>query len=344
MGKSMKVTIKDVARKANCSVATISRVMNGNYPVKEETRQKVLKAIEALNYIPNMQAKELTKRTSNTIGIVSPSIDNMFFSEVIDGIQKEFKSSYYSIILTCSNNDSEEELSCINNLISRNVAGIIVIDPSTKNIKSKLYDNISNNIPLVFINGFYPTENISSVSNNEAEGASIALNYLIEKNHKDILFIRGKNSFSYDVKEAVYVKKMKELQAFSEENIINIGDGNSKDTVDITAESLTPILESTKATAIFCCNDLMAVGVLNACKKLKIKVPNQLSIIGFDNIDLSRYVEPKITTIDQNMFILGSKAANLLAEKIQSNNKFNKRITLNNKLVERNTVNFIQIK
>ena len=340
----MKVTITEVAKRANVSVATVSRVMNGNYPVKEETKKAVQKAIKDLNYIPNMQAKELTKKISNTIGIVSPSINNMFFPEVINGIQNELKNSNYSIILNCSNNNSLDEIRCINDLISRNVAGIIVIDPNTKNVKSKFYNNISKQISIVFINGYSPSANISSVSNDEVFGANIALNHLIEKNHKDILFVRGENSFSYDIKESVYTNKMKELHTFSKGNIINIGEGNSKDTVDITTEAIIPILKTFLATAVFCCNDLMAVGVLNACKKLRIKVPEELSIIGFDNIDLSRYVEPKLTTIDQNMSMLGSNAANLLTEKIEFDNKFSKRVTLNNKLIERDTVIFTQIK
>ena len=94
-------------------------------------------------------------------------------------------------------------------------------------------------------------------------------------------------------------------------------------------------------TAVFACNDLMAVGVLNACKKLGIKVPDELSIIGYDNIPLSKFVEPKLTTMDQNMFFLGANAAQLLVEKIDCNNKFSKRIILNNSLVERETVRSI---
>lgn len=340
----MKVTISDVAKKANVSVATVSRVMNGNYPVKEQTKEIVLKAIEELHYIPNMQAKELTKKISTTIGVISPSINNMFFPEVIDGIQAKFKDSDYSLILNCSNNNIDDEIRCIHDLISRNVAGIIVLDPNTDNVKSKFYTNISKKIPIVFINGYSPSANISSISNDESYGAHIALNHLIENNHKNILFIRGKDSFSYDIKESVYIEKMKEIGKFNSKRIINIGEGNSKNTVDNTSEIMASILKNSHATAAFCCNDLMAVGVLNACKKLNIKVPDEFSIIGFDNIDLSRYVEPKLTTIDQNMSMLGLNAANLLLEKIEYGNKFSKRIILNNSLVERDTVSFINPK
>lgn len=332
----MKITIQDVAEKANVSVATVSRVMNGNYPVKAETRETVLKVIKELNYIPNMQARELTKQKSTTIGVVVPSINNMFFTELVYGIENELKTNSLSIILACTNGDSDEEQKCVNNLISRNVSGIIVAGPGTENIKAKFYDNISHKIPLVFINSEYMDSNISYVANDEASGAKIALKYLLDNNHKDILFVKGKDSYSYDIKEKIY----KEIMAknFDSSKIINIGNGNTSDTVDNTMNIFLDILNNSSSTAVFACNDLMAVGVLNACKKLGIKVPNEISIIGYDNIPLSKFVEPKLTTMDQNMFFLGANAAQLLVEKINCDNKFSKRIILNNSLVERETV------
>jgi LacI family transcriptional regulator len=315
--------------------------MNGNYPVKAETKKRVLEVIEELNYIPNMQARELTQKKSATIGVVVPSINNMFFPEVITGIENSLKLNSLSLVLACSNNDKEDEKLCVNNLLSRNVSGIIVIDPNTDNIKSKFYTNISKETPFVFVNGHSVSSNISSVVNDEAMGAGIALNYLLENNHKDILFVRGKDSYSYDIKENVYIKTMEKLNCFKPENIINIGNGNSSETVDNTINIFLDILKNSSATAIFACNDLMAVGVLNACKKLNLEVPNNLSIIGYDNIDLGKFVEPKLTTIDQNMFLLGTNAATLLLEKIEFDNSYSKRIILVNSLIERDTVSRI---
>ena len=337
----MKITIVDVAKKANVSVATVSRVMNGNYPVKAETKKRVLEVVNELNYIPNMQARELTQQKSATIGVVVPSINNMFFPEVIKGIESNLKLNSLSLVLACSNNDKEDEKLCVNNLLSRNVSGIIVIDPNTENINSKFFHNISTQTPLVFVNGHSVSANISSVINDQAMGAGMALNYLLENNHKDILFVRGKDSYSYNVKEEVYKEIMTDLNIFKPENIINIGDGNSNETVDNTVNIFLDILKTSSATAVFACNDLMAVGVLNACKKLNLHVPNKLSIIGFDNIALSKFVEPKLTTIDQNMFLLGTNAATLLLEKIESDNSSSKRIILINSLIERDTVRTI---
>ena len=123
----MKVTIAEVAERANVSVATVSRVMNGNYPVKAETKESVLKAIKELKYIPNMQARELTQQKSSIIGVVVPSISNMFFPAVIDGIDSALKSNSLSFILCRTNDDKDEEIKYVRELISRNVSGIIVI-------------------------------------------------------------------------------------------------------------------------------------------------------------------------------------------------------------------------
>lgn len=335
----MKLTIADVARKCGVSVATVSRVMNGNYPVKAETKAKVLKTIKELNYIPSMQAKEFTKQKSTTIGVIVPSINNMFFTDVVNSIEKYLKEHGYSIILCCSNGNEEDEISSVQNLISRNVSGIIIVTPNTNNVKSGFYDGISNQIPITFINGYNNISNISSVSNDEKEGALISLNYLLENNHKNILFIRGENSYSYDIKETAYIEFMNDINNFSYKNIINIGEGNIIETVDNTTNKLIHILNDRKdITAIFTCNDLMALGVINACKKLNLDVPKDISVIGYDNILLSKLIEPKLTTIDQNMALLGSNASMLLLEKINCNNEFSKRIILNNHIVKRETV------
>lgn len=334
----MKVTIVEVAKKANVSVATVSRVMNGNYPVKAEKKEAVLKAIKELNYIPNMQARELTKQKSSTIGVVVPSINNMFFPAVINGINFLLKANSLSFILCCTNGDKDEEIKYINELISKNVAGIIVISPCPANIKSNFFNNVSNRIPVTFINGSSSSPNISTVCNDEYTGAKIALEYLVENNHKDILFIRGTNSYSYDVKEKCYINFMKDIGNYKEENIINIGAGNSSETVNNTTSSLLDVLPTTSSTAIFACNDLMAIGAINTCKRLDIDIPNDMSIIGFDNIELCNFIEPNLTTIDQNMYLLGKNAASLLLEKIDNNNEYSKNIILNNSLVKRDTV------
>lgn len=334
----MKVTIVEVAKKANVSVATVSRVINGNYPVKEETRENVLRVIKELDYTPNAQARDLIKQTSTNIGVVVPSISNMFFPQVINGIEEYLNDSKYSIFLCTTNGDKSKEKDRINELISRNVAGIIIVDPTVQNSKSKFFNDVSKSVPIVFVNGYTNSSNISSVSNDEESGAYMAMNYLLENGHKDILFIRGENSYSYDIKERVYVELMKDLNNFNENYVLNIGKGNSIETVNKTSECCIEILDNNRnITAVFACNDLMGIGVINACKRLEINIPKDVSVIGYDNIELSEMIEPKLTTVDQNMYLLGKNAAVLLTEKIQEGNKYSKKILLNNFLIKRDT-------
>lgn len=329
-------TIVDVAKEAGVSVATVSRVVNGNYPVKPETKVAVSAAIEKLHYVPNVQARELNQRRSTTIGVVVPSLYNMFFAEVIDGIEAAVRKDKYSLLLNCAQNDPEQEQACIRALVARNVAGLIVISPNTRNMQEEFYRRLAERTPLVFINGYHEVEGASYVSNDEAGGMRTALTSLKKLGHEKILLVRGSHSDSYEVKERVYRNFMAEQGCLDEKMILDIGEGNSVDTVDNTADYLLVRIPEVKPTAICCCNDLMAVGALNACNLLDLDVPKDVSVMGFDNVSLSRYVVPKLTTMDQNMFQLGENAASLVVEKIRYGRS--KKIVLGNVLIERESV------
>ena len=334
----MKVTIVEVAKAAKVSVATVSRVMNGNYPVSERTREKVMKAIEDLNFIPNLQARELNQKVSSTIGVIVPSVENMYFSELITGIEKYIKKMNYSMLLTCSKNSKEQEIECVNDLLARNVAGIIIADPNNRNVVSAFYDMIAKRIPVIFVNGDIHHTQFFHVCSDEEVGANTAIQYLLDHHHEEIGFIRGENSYSYDIKQKVFNKRMKELGKNPEEYTIMVKNGNNVSVIDDAEEACMTILPQKNFTALFAVNDLMAIGAINACKKLGLRVPQDISVIGFDNILLSRYVDPKLTTVDQNTFLLGYNSAQLLIEKINSKDSYNKKIILNTTLVERDTV------
>lgn len=333
MEMKKKATIVDVAKQAGVSVATVSRVVNGNYPVKPETREKVQAAIDALQYVPNVQARELNTRHSSTIGVVVPGLGNMFFAEVIDGIEKSMRRQGYSLLLNCAQNDPELEMECINALVSRNVSGIIVISPNTQGLREEFYRRLVKRIPLVFINGYHRIPNVSYVANGEAMGTHQALEYLWNLGHRRILFVGGENSDSYTVKEKAYRVFTEENGIFDEDNIVDIGEGNNIETVTSARIKLMKVIPKVNPTAVFCCNDLMAMGAIRACKRLGLNVPRDVSVIGYDNIMLSKLVDPQITTMDQNMYQLGSNAAAVLVEMIRGGQS--KRITLENILIVR---------
>lgn len=334
----MKCTIVDVAKQANVSVATVSRVINGNYPVSTKTKLHVQKVIEELHFIPNMQAREIKKRTSNTIGVVVPSVDNMFFPEVIHGIEQYLMQESYSLMLSFSKNSKEQEQECVLNLLSRNVAGIIVADAHPKNVEEGFYEQYSEHTPITFINGNTSLQDVSYVICDEQAGAKLALETLWEHGHRDIYFVRGEHSYSYDVKEEIYHQFLKEHQAIC--HIVNVGEGNGHQVMDVSKQIMLDKLKHHTCSAAFCCNDLMAIGVLHACKEQGINVSEDFSIIGFDNTLLATLVEPKLTTVDQNMYQLGYQAAMVTMEHIQSKEGIHKKVVLPATLVNRDTLGY----
>jgi len=327
-------TVVDVAELAHVSVATVSRVVNGNYSVRPSTKARVMEAIKQLHYVPNVQARELNLQHSTTIGVVVPSLYNMFFAEVIDGIEAAVREQHYSLLFNCAKNDPQQEMDCIPALLARNVAGIIVISPNTAHIHADFYADVVARTPLVFINnGWQQIPGASYVDNDERQGSRAALEYLIGLGHEHILFVRGINSDSYTVKEESYRQVMGARNWLDERFIVNIGEGNGVSTVDRTCDLLQPVLQELQPTAVLCCNDLMAVGALNACQNLGLAVPGDVSIMGYDNIALSRLVVPKLTTMDQNMLQLGRNAVTTLIERIKGGKT--QHITLQNTLVDR---------
>lgn len=340
MNQQKRATIADVAKLAGVSITTVSRVMNKNYPVKEATRKKVEKAIEELEFKPNLLARGLIHNKTQTIGILTPSIENLFFSEVVKGIDSVIKNKGYTTFLCNTEGDPEQEKLMIDNMKDRSVDGIIAINPRTKNIKSGYYEGISKQIPLVIINGYNRGIHCNYVLNDGEVGTYEALKYLYELGHRDIVFLRGRHSYSYDVKEDIYRKFCEEFKLeFDEDNILIIEDGNGLEAVEQSKAVVEKIIrKNDKVSCLFACNDWMAVGALKAAKALSISVPEEFSIIGFDNTIISQITEPSLTTVDQNMSGLGQISGNRICEIIRDRDKENKKIIIETRLIHRDSV------
>lgn len=331
----MPVTINDVAKEAGVSITTVSRVLNNNYPVKKETREKIEKAIDKLNYRPNIMARGLITKKTCVIGVLVPGITNLFFSTIVESIEKCIKKFGYSISLcnTCGSGKEEKEL--IEDIISRQVDGIISIDPNLDNLKEGYYKKISKVLPTIVIKGSWKDDEYNSVTYDERKGTIEAFKYLLKLKHKDILFVRGNKSLSYDIKEEVY-KNIVQEHKLSYDKVLNVGEGNSIEVVENTEILFEKLLDKEKRpTAVLACNDLMAIGILNVCSKLGINVPEDMSIIGFDNTILSSVTRPRLTTVDQNMMQVAKEASVHLMEMIDNSNKTKVSIELQTKLILR---------
>ncbi|MCX7903323.1 MAG: LacI family transcriptional regulator [Caloramator sp.] len=333
----MKHTIEDVAREAGVSITTVSRVINGNYPVKKETRERVEAAIKKLNFQPNPLARSLINKKTNSIGVVVPGITNMFFTEVVHGIERVMRIRDYDVYISDSRGRADSEKRRINKFLERYVDGIILIDPQTENMKNGFIEEVSQKIPVVCINGYHERVKTNFVLSDEEKGTKEALEHLIALGHKNIAFIRGESSYSYDIKENLYKEYMKNIG--KEPVIFTVQDGNNIDVVENTMKLIVEMSNKfdlgKDITAFFACNDLMAVGALNGCYELNIKVPDDIAIIGFDNIILSQMTNPKLTTVDQNMRLLGERAAEKILELIEDKKLISKTEVIETKLIIR---------
>ncbi len=332
-----KSTIQDVADLAGVSITTVSRVINKNYPVKESTRLRVNSAIDKLNFRPNLLAKGLIQSCTKTIGIITPSIENLFFSEVIKGIDSFIRPMGYSTILCHSEGDNKSEVDMIHNLLNRQADGIIMIDPRKENIDSGFIEDLSKSIPLVLINGFYDGVKCNYILNDATSGVIEALNYLLGEGCTKVTLLRGKHSYSYDIKEEVYRDFILKKSDYCK--VLSIDEGNDLKSVNSAKLKVISALKEKKSApdGIICCNDWMAVGALHAAKSLGIKVPGDLRIIGFDNTIISQITEPDISTVDQQMTILGQLAAKRIYTMMTTDDHEIQKIFLETKLIIRNS-------
>ena len=331
----MIVTINDVAKEAGVSITTVSRVVNNNYPVKKETREKIEAAIKKLNYKPNAMARGLVTKKTSMVSVVVPGITNLFFPTIVEAIEEYTKKRGYSISLCNTGGEYNIEKSLIDNMIARQVDGIIAIDPSVENFKNKYFDEVAEIIPLVIINGAPNSYKCNFVCYDEEVGTREALDYLISLNHRKIAFIRGTKSFSYDIKEKVYKETLRDNN-IEYEKTINVGHGNSIEVVENTQLKLKDVLnKEDRPTAMFACNDLMALGVMNVCNKLGLSVPEDVSVISCDNTLIANTSQPRLTSVDLHMEEIGKLAAEELLYLIEKEVSNKKKILLGTKLIVR---------
>lgn len=329
-----KSTIQDVAKEAGVSITTVSRVVNRNYPVKESTRILVERAIQKLNFKPNMLAKGLIQKNTHTIGILTPSIENLFFSEVVKGVDSVMRAKGYTSFLCHTEGDPTLEFEMLGSLNDRQVDGIIMIDAQKDHIVSGYFEEFSQKTPLLLINGYSRDIKCNYVLNDAKQGVEDTLNYLIEEGIKRITLLRGGSSYSYDEKEDVYRSFMEKHGL--KVDIISIGEGNDLTSVESSKDVVLNHLNcENPSEAILCCNDWMALGALNAAKTMGHPVPGRLRIIGFDNTIISQITEPKLSTVDQQMSKLGEMAANRLLEMITTDDVDSQKLYLETKLLIR---------
>lgn len=298
------VTIRDVAKKAKISITTVSRVLNqSNHRVNPRTKQRVLRAIEELNYRPNILARGLLKKGTQTIGVIVPDISNSYYSEITHGIEDIANKNGYTVIICNTYRLSSRVLNYIEVLAERQVDGIILAGGI--NGKSLIEESLKRNELKVVLIGEHGID-FPSVQIDNFAGAYNAISYLIESGHRDIGFIKGP-SRSITSRERLkgYRKALEDNHIKVKESLIKNGDFTPKGGVEAT-KSL--IGQKIKPSAIFCANDQMAIGAIKILRESGYRVPEDMAIVGFDDIELASYIRPSLTTISVPMYRLGQKA------------------------------------
>lgn len=327
------MNIKDIARISGVGVSTVSRVVNNHPDVKKETREHILNVIKEYNYIPNDSARVLKQNNTKNIGVLIKGIFNPFLSEMINIISEKIQHMGYMMILQHTEVEDNDIDSTIRFIKEKRLQGMICLGGNFSQVKEDTFQGID--IPIILTSVNLPKQNqvknkFSVIDIDNEKAAYMAVQYLIEKGHKDIcIMICDKSEAASFARYQGYQKALQERGiAFKDENVL-MGDY----LVDKAYKETMKFLETNRPTAIFAISDTMAIGVAKAVSDSGFKIGEDISIIGFDGMDIAHYYTPTITTIKQPRKQMAEMSADLLFD-ILSDKKQHKHRILETKLLE----------
>jgi LacI family transcriptional regulator len=325
------VTIREVAESAGVSYATVSHVINNTRVVSQETRERVIAAMTALNYRPNALARSLRQGKTNTMGLVLPDSANPFFAEISRGIEDEAFKKGYSVFLCNTELDTQRELFYVDVLSKKQVDGIIFVAAGDQ--ADSLDFLVRQNMPVVLIDRDLPNVVVDAVLTDHQLGGVLATRHLIELGHKRIACIAGPSSITPSAERITgYRMALEEAGLSYDENLLLRGDYHAQSGMEITHSILKM---DPRPTAIFALNDLMALGALRAAAEASCSVPSDLAIVGYDDLELAQFTNPPLTTIAQPKKEIGAQAVNLLVERISRKDRSPSRLVLPPELIVR---------
>ncbi|HYN81262.1 MAG TPA: LacI family DNA-binding transcriptional regulator [Gemmatimonadaceae bacterium] len=314
------VTIRDVAREANVSVATVSRVFNGGGPVREETRQRIHDIATALRYVPHGGARSLITSKTSTIGVLLPDLYGEFFSEVIRGIDLAARRSGYHLILSSSHSDRGQFEGAMRAMRGR-VDGVIIMSPDID--AQALMANLPDSQPVVLLNCALRGAAFDCVNIDNTRGARAIVRHLVSHGHKRIALIAGAPR-NVDGHERHLGYRAALRDALIDRNSRWETPGNF--TEDSGFEAMRTLLKlRARPTAVFAANDSMAIGALSALRDAGVHVPDEVAVAGFDDIPIARHVNPPLTSVHVPIAELGERATEKLIGALGNKSRYVRR-------------------
>lgn len=331
--RSTPPTIIDVARESGVSYSTVSRVLNGYEFVKPATRSRVLQAAEKLGYVPNPQARSLAGGRSNLIGVLVPGIDNGYISELVRGIDEELAKSDYNLIVYTTRRQTGRESVYAATIMNGAADGLLLVVPMVS--ASYLPLLREHQFPLVMIDQSDMTGKSSFVDATNWQGAYDATQYLIRLGHQRIGFIAGlSGTTSAADRLEGYLTALSDHGIQNDSSLIEPGNYIERGGYEAALKLLDV---PNRPTAIFAANDLSAFGVMEAVQQRGLRIPEDISLVGFDNLPQASLVYPKLTTIHQPLEQMGQVAVKMLLEQIQNPDLPPRHVTLATQLIVRDS-------
>ncbi|WP_125154597.1 LacI family DNA-binding transcriptional regulator [Clostridium rectalis] len=330
----MAASIKDVAKEAGVSIATVSRVLNDVDVVNEETKKKVLAAIKKLGYRPNIVARSLKTQRTRTVGIIIPDISNQFYPEIVRGAEDVANIYDYNIILCNTDLDVEKETEYIKVLKEKMVDGVLYMSTCLEKTTMDLINELE--MPTVFAETIDENKSFPSVTIDNSQAAFDAVQYLLNKGNKNIVYVGPKEEIvnAISLRYKGYKRALEKNNIAINKNLICYSGMKARDSYSNMMEFIS---KGERFDAVFCTSDEMAMGVINALRDKNIKVPEEVDVMGFNNVYEASIFYPRLTTISQPMYDMGSVGMRMLIKIINKEPINKEHYVLNYQLIERDS-------
>lgn len=311
---SHEITIKDVAKQANVSVATVSRVLNGLDRVSEKTRKKVQKVVQELNYVPNSMAVSMVTKQTHMLAVVVPEFENPFYTAVIKGtVDVASQEGYHTVVFSTNDNEKEEEVFFASSL-KRNVDGIVLIGAHNN---PEFYQSI--NKPVVLVDRYIEGSGLDGVVIDNFRGAYESTQYLIENGHQKIAIITGPHTFNDGIERIRgYEQALKDFGIDLAPEYIKQGDWFENH----GCQSMKELMKlSNPPTAVFAANNMICQGAIKAIRDLNLEIGSDISLVGFDENSLADFVKPRVSVVKRPTYEMGIHAAEMLLQNLRQGDK-----------------------